>query len=286
MKEALISAASFLKWRLVPVRHVGRLRHINAGNIFVQYNPKTPQGRELEEKGYATGPVLEPTLLQELQDLYLPRIAEIEGRPKHAPFVNLVRAEDFTPENPLMRLAFSPEILDIALDFYGGHCRIDKLQVLYSFPVEDGEGLKESQKWHLDYNDSRSYHAITYLNDVLGDEDGPFGYINKADSRRVGRGPVIRRIEDSQLRKELGDGEVQVFYGKAGSTVLVDPSNCYHYGSRCKNARTAIFATFSSDKPYIKAQPIMRANRERLLSAAKSLRPDLEPQVLEKLMHI
>jgi len=52
MKEALLSAASFLKWRLVPVRYAGRLRYLNGGNIYVDYKPKTAKGQELEETGF------------------------------------------------------------------------------------------------------------------------------------------------------------------------------------------------------------------------------------------
>jgi len=286
MKEAFLSTASFLKWRLVPIRYAGRLRYLNANNIFVDYKPKTPTGQELEETGYAAGPTVDPTLLKELQDTFLPRAEGITERPKNTPFINLAKPEDFTPENPLMRLAFSPEILDVALDYYDGHCRIDKLQVLYSFPVQDGP-LKESQMWHLDYNDSRSFHCITYLNDVMTDDEGPFGFINKADSRRIGRGPVIRRIDDTQLRKELGDGQIEVFYGKAGESVMLNPSICYHYGSRCRTQpRIAVFTTFSSDKPFIKALPVMSKNRDKLLATAKALRPDLDPGVLEDLMRI
>lgn len=285
MNAMFQKTASFLRWRLVPVRYLGRLRRLNRHNFSTVYVPKTSKAQEIERVGFITGPTFDGKLLRQLQELYLPRVEAVRNTKSKAPFINLSRPEDITADNPLMKLAFSPEILDVALDYYSGHCRLDKLQVLYSFP-SDKNDIKESQMWHLDFSDSRSFHSITYLNDVLDNDGGPFVFVDKNDTRRVRKGPIIRRINDSQFQQELGNGVVRSFLGRAGETVMMDPAVCYHYGSRCKVGRVAIFATFSSDKPYAPAMSLITENTKKLLDVAIQLRPDLDRRVLEELVDV
>jgi hypothetical protein len=277
--------ASFLKWRLVPVRYLGRLRFLNHRNIYVKYSPREHKAREIEARGYAEGPRISGELLAQLQEIYQARAEIASTKGVKAPFINLSRAEDFSVDSPLLQFAFSPQVLDVALDYYGQHCRLDKIQVLYSFPTESGS-LKESQKWHLDYSDSRSFHCMTYLNDVLQDGDGPFVMLDKVASKEVGRGLIVRRIDDGQIEKESRGAVPIVHYGSAGHSILVDPAVCYHYGSRCVNARLAIFVTFSSDKPYVHAMSLARKNSAILFRAAKSIRPDLSEKVLKSVFDI
>lgn len=279
------SIVSFLRWRLVPVRYAGRVRHLRPHHLTPAAKPAGEVGRRVEESGFADGPTASPELLAELQGVYRPRIPAQRPAGLKAPFVNVVRPEDLTPDNPLMRLAFSPEVLDVAIDYFGGRCTLDSLQVLYSFPVGEA-GLSESQKWHLDYGDSRSFHCVMYLNDVLDDDHGPFVFVDKRDTRRIKRGMIIRRVEDPQFRAELGDGTIRSFYAEAGQSVLIDPAACYHYGSRCRTGRLAIFVTFSSDKPFLNASPLVRENRDRILETAKELRPDLSADTLDRLLKV
>lgn len=285
MNSLIQETASFLRWRLVPVRYLGRLPRLNRRNLFAKYTPQHSKAREMEKTGFTEGPTVSPELLGQLQKSFQKRSLDKKQVKKKIPFINLSTADDLTPESPLMKLAFSPEILDVALDYYSGQCRLDKLQVLYSFP-SDSSDLSESQKWHLDFSDSRSFHSITYLNDVLDDEGGPFVFADKVDSRSIGKGPIIRRIADAQFNRELGNGHVRKFLAKAGSTIMMDPAVCYHYGSRCRFGRLAIFATFSSDKPFFAAQKLLVDNKAKILETAMVLRPDLDKIVLARLLDI
>jgi|Cruoilmetagenom7_1024161.scaffolds.fasta_scaffold21531_1 hypothetical protein len=284
MSMSIRSLGSFIKWRLVPVRYAGKLPNLRLRHLKPAAKPVLPVTVEIIENGYAKGPTGSPAIVKALQDVYKPRVpaTKPQGSNSH-PFVNLVKPEDLTPENPLMQLAFSKEVVDVAMDYFGGNAMLDSLQILNSFATDE-DCLKESQKWHLDYGDSQSLHCVMYLNDVLEAEDGPFVFIDKKDTKRLGRSLIIRRIDDDQFSKEVGDGEIREVYGKAGSSVLVDPAVCYHYGSRCKNARMAVFITFNSDAPFMKATPIVRNNAARILEAAKVLRPDMDDGRLDRLM--
>tara|TARA_R100000322_G_scaffold46715_1_gene29186 strand:+ start:1589 stop:2407 length:819 start_codon:yes stop_codon:yes gene_type:complete len=268
----------------VPVRYAGKLWRLRLRHFKVAAKPDLPVTAEIVENGFAPGPTGTPQMVKALQNIYVPRVpAEKPAARNSHPFINLVKPEDLTADNPLVQLAFSPEVLDVAMDYFGGNVLLDSLQILNSFATEE-DALKESQKWHLDYGDSRSLHCVMYLNDVMEPEDGPFVFIDKKDTKRLGRSLIIRRIEDTQFSKEVGGGQVRELYGEAGTSVLVDPAVCYHYGSRCKKARLAVFITFNTDAPFVKAIPIVRNNAEKLLAAGKKLRPDLDDGRLDRLL--
>ena len=175
----------------------------------------------------------------------------------------------------------SPAVLDVADDYFGGRFSVDSIQLLYSWPTEGP--LRASQYWHKDYGDSRSLHCVAYVTDVFTPEDGPFVYIDRADTQRIGTSPFIRRIEDRQLEAELGSGVQRTFYGRAGESVLIDPAACYHYGSRCQRPRLAIFATFNTDRPFVSATPAIRAGAALAAAEAAKVRPDLDESYLRRI---
>lgn len=276
--------ASFARWRLVPVRYATMLTGLNWGGLFQAPPPKSAAVDAIRTKGLTCGPNITPEQLQQAFDIYSPRGQQVVPKASGHPFVNLFNAQDISADNPVFRFAFSPEVLDAAVDYFGGRLILDSIQVLYSFPTE-GEP-RESQYWHLDYGDRKSLHCIAYLNDVLTPEDGPFVYIDKPATNQIGRSMIVRRIPDDQFDRELREGNIERFYGKAGSSVLVDPSACYHYGSRCRVPRFAIFVTFSTWFPFVQPQALVTKNADKIFSAAKLVRPDLSEGFLKALLQL
>ena len=284
MHQSLKRAASFLKWQLVPVRHLGRIRYLRPQSFLPIERPQSALALEIDTAGYATGPKVSEKQLEALRSTFLPRAPLSPPEKLKAPFINLANSDDLTADNPLVRIAFSKEVLDVAIDYFGERLSLDSLQALYSFPQQGA--LKESQKWHLDYGDSRSLHCVVYLNDVLDMESGPFVFLNKEQSKKVGRGMIIRRIEDDQLSKESGGALPQITYGKAGTSLWVDPAACYHYGSRCQRARTAVFVTFNSSTPFVAPSPMIANNAEKIAHLGKQMRPDVDPAIFDRMLHI
>lgn len=277
-------ALSFVRWRLVPVRYatmVGGLRWAKLGKPAPPLWSSTEQMNAL---GYAPGPTIPPDLLQDMLAVYTPRTASVQPKPTGHPFVNLFSADDISPDNPIVRFAFSPQVLDCAIDYFGNKLILDSLQVLYSWPTEGP--LRESQHWHLDYGDTKAFHCVAYLTDVTNQEHGPFVFVDKPTSAKVGRSAVVRRIDDPQFSKEAGTSEFQTFYGKAGSSVLVDPSACYHYGSRCRTPRLAVFVTFSTWFPFAQPVPAITENTTRLEATLKAVRPDLSTALVRSLLQL
>lgn len=276
--------ASFLRWRLVPVRYLTRLFDLRWRYIFKPYPVRTSICQELERSGYQVPDALDGPNIVEAQEMYRARTISVVPKDSGHPFVNLFSKEDIHPDNPVFRLAFSPEILDVAADYFGNKLILDSIQVLYSYST-NGD-VRESQHWHLDYADRKSFHAIIYLNDVNGGDDGPFVFVDKAATQQIGRSVIVRRIADDQFARELGNNLRHQFLGRSGSLVYVDPAVCYHYGSRCKESRLAVFVTFSSWFPYVQPVPLIRENRERIFLAAQKVRPDLGVELLSAMLQL
>lgn len=269
-----------VRWRLLPVRYAGK-----AGSYLRPHAARRHRLRAIDPimtDGFAPGPSIPREQLEAIQALAAARVADVRPTKGGHPFVNLIRPEDFTADSPILQFAFSPAVLDRADDYFNGALIFDSIQLLYSWPTEGP--LAESQMWHRDYGDFKSLHCVAYINDVLSDDDGPFVFIDRNDTRRIGAYPIIRRIPDHKFERELGDGTKRSFYGHAGESVLIDPAVCYHYGSRCKNGRLAIFVTFNTDRPMTQPIPAMRENRTALLAAATRIRPDLSPDYLSRLL--
>lgn len=278
--------ASFLRWRLIPVRYAGRVARVRVSSFRRRKFATMGIARNVEQTGYALGKHINAALLQRIIEIYEPRKQGVSPKENGHPFINLVTNEDVHIDNPLWHLLFSRDILDVARDYFGGHCTLDSVQVLYSWQTTGR--LRESQKWHKDYGDSKSLHFLIYLNDVFTDDDGPFVFVDKGDSQKIRRSPVIRRIEDDQFLSELGEGEIIRFFGTAGDYAVVDPAACYHYGSRCRleKGRLALFLTFNSDLPFVAAQDLIVNNRQTIRNIAKSIRPDLDNVVLNRLLAV
>jgi hypothetical protein len=279
----LRDAAQFVRWRLIPLRYAGKLRGWPAGDGAAA-PPRTALAQQVLEQGHAAGPGIPPRQLAALQAAFAPRMAGVTPSERGHPFVNLLRAEDLVADCPALELAFSPAVLDVADDYFGGRLLLDSIQVLYSWPTHGA--LRASQMWHKDYGDTRSFHWIAYLSDVAGPEDGPFCFVDRADTLRINRSIFIRRIPDERFEAELGNGTLRSFLGRAGDSVFVDPAACYHNGSRCRRSRLALFVTFNTSNPFVAPTPLVREHRAQLLRAARALRPDLSEPYLRRLLQL
>jgi hypothetical protein len=69
----------------------------------------------------------------------------------------------------------------------------------------------------------------------VDEQSGPLTVLPADDSQRVRRalGYLYRqRLTDAQVASVVGTGRERPILGPAGTTVLVDTSRCFHYGSR------------------------------------------------------
>jgi len=282
--NAVKELAGFVRWRLIPIRYAGKILRNLPGRAPEALPPRSPAVVRLDESGWVMAPPLSDDMLERIRSKYLPRGADVVPTERGHPFTSIFHAEDIAADDPVCQLAFSREVLDAAHEYFGGRFRYNSIQVTYSWPT-DGR-LEQSQLWHRDYGDSRSFHWITYLDDVLDEDGGPFTFVDKKVTGRVGQSAIIRRIEDDRFRREIGDGEVIRFLGRAGEGIFVDPALCYHFGSRCRRRRIALFVTFSTDTPFTRATDIVTREREKFIAVAQQIRPDLSPDYIRAMLTV
>ncbi|WP_370179066.1 hypothetical protein [Alteriqipengyuania sp.] len=284
---ALHDTANFLRWRLVPVRKLGKVKNQLVGRAApprraTSFDPD--RLAQLHAVGCCPALPVDQGLVAQIQDMYMPRAEKVVPTTRGHPFTNVMPPEDYHADNPVFRLAFSDDILNAAEAYFDGKFSFASIQVIRSFPTEGK--LRESQKWHRDYGDSQSLHFILYLNDVLDDDGGPFAYIDREKSKKVNRSPVIRRLTDDEIAAETGDDHYERFYGKAGEAILTDPAVCYHFGSRCKTPRTAVFVTFNTHVPYTEMMQPLGSHRKRAAEQARKVRPDLPGEYIDSILQV
>ena len=271
-----------IKNRLVLIRYFNKLLNLKWSKLFKESHSNLTISQKLYEKGYAKGPSLDPLSLNQIQNIYVPMVEELKPNKHGAPLINLFNLKEIHVTDPVFRFAFSKEVLDVAMDYYGGKVILDSISVFYSYPSDND--LVASQYWHLDYGDKKSLHLMSYLNNVSALKDGPFVFLDKQQSAEIGRFNTVRRFSDKKIFKVKGDEEIIPFYGTAGNSLFVDPAACYHYGSRCKVSRLAIFITFNSWFPFIQPQPEITENALKIKKVAKLVRPDLSELFLDNLL--
>jgi len=288
-RAALRDTMGFLRWRLIPVRKLGKLKGWLSGQ-------KAPGGNldvvglgsgrltEMDNWGWTVAPSPDASTLREIAEIYEERVDDVAPTDSGHPFENIVHTEDFDARNPLFQFALSDKVLGAAECYFGGSFSIASIQVLRSFPTEGD--LRESQKWHRDFGDSKSLHFIMYLSAVTAPEHGPFAFYNKQVSKRVRRSPIIRRLSDAQIASEIGPSDHETFYGRPGDAIFVDPAVCYHCGSRCRVPRTAVFITFNTHRPYTPMMEPLGSHRFKAAAEAKIVRPDLPPDYIDRVFQI
>lgn len=266
----------FFRWRLVPVRYLTLVFHTKLALLFRGGGPVSKVTEAISSTGFCPGPTLSADQVALTNAIYRPRASSVVPKIGGHPFENLFNESDINPQNPVMQLALSPSVLDVAVDYFQSRVILDSIQVLYSYPTSGA--LRESQYWHLDYGDSKSLHCVVYLNNVLSTDDGPFVCLDRSDSAVVGRSMLVRRLTDRDVLAASSRIVIRPFFGQAGASILIDPAACYHHGSRCRNARLAAFVTFSSWFPFVPPVPFVRRNVEQLKAVAKMLRPDISEE--------
>jgi hypothetical protein len=142
---------------------------------------------------------------------------------------------ELTPDSAIVRLATDSRLLKPLAQYLGGVPILQYVQLMYS--PNDRKAENSAQAFHLDGQDVRSLQIFVYLDDVTED-NGPVTVVNAAASERLARTlryrktPTTKRVDDETVKRIVGDGNLQVMTGKAGSVCIFDGDRCFHFGSR------------------------------------------------------
>lgn len=135
-------------------------------------------------------------------------------------------------------MALAPEILAPVGEYLDDLPALVGSYVWYS-PNIGRNDLLGSQLFHYDREDVRQIKCFIPL-DVIDSDTGPFTLIPCAESRRFldawradgGGASMKQRFRDQDIFRVVGHDAEREMTGAVGDIVLVDTTNCLHYGSR------------------------------------------------------
>ena len=152
----------------------------------------------------------------------------------------------------LNSLAVSQAIVDevrnlgigaVLADYLGQGTTIQSVALYSSTPR--GATYKSGQLWHLDI-DFAPQVKMFFMCRSTTHENGPFTFLSAPDSIRVQHTTEYvagKSLDDTQFQHE----SCLELVGDAGSLVLIDPSRCFHFGSRCTSGeRLALVVQFTA----------------------------------------
>jgi hypothetical protein len=191
---------------------------------------------------------------------------------------------DLTPESPIVRLATHPRLLKPLAQYLGVVPILQYVQLMYS--PNDRKAENSAQAFHLDGQDVRSLQVFVYLDDVTED-NGPVTVVNAAASERLARTlryrktPTTKRVDDETVRRIVGDGNLRVMTGKAGSVCIFDGDRCFHFGSR-KATKPRRILQYEYVSPFAFVLPRRWWEGLRYTHLGRSDAPDWERSVLRR----
>jgi hypothetical protein len=174
-----------------------------------------------------------------------------DGKNRKRFLVNVLDPRSLTPESPLVRLALRDDVLTAVARYLGVVPFLTTIAVFHSETVRGH--LTSSQLHHCDGDDVTQLKIFVYCSDV-DDRSGPLTVVPAAESARV-RDRVgyqyRQRLTDDQVHAVLGPAAARAIVGPSGTTVFVDTSRCFHYGSRvAPDAPPRLAAMIQYQTPY------------------------------------
>lgn len=157
---------------------------------------------------------------------------------------NLALPEDAEKYPSLLNFALSSEVLTTICQYMGLipvlsgtlpiGVRLAESSVSYADRPTD---YRDSQLFHMDYYSSPTVYVIVLVREVTS-ESGPFRWVSASESARAAqrlrywsRGKPYR-LSDEEFYAVVDPKAVHELCYPKGTVLFVDPSRCFHYGSR------------------------------------------------------
>jgi hypothetical protein len=155
-----------------------------------------------------------------------------EGKNRKRFLQNVLNPASLTIDSPIVRLALRDDILGAVSQYLGVVPFLSTIAVFHSDTVEGAP--TSSQLYHCDGDDVTQVKIFVYCSDV----DPPSGPLTILDAtttqevQRITRYQFRQRLTDLQVTEAVRTAVAHPVLGPAGTTVFVDTSRCFHFGSR------------------------------------------------------
>jgi hypothetical protein len=188
---------------------------------------------------------------------------------------NVLDASSLTLDSAIVRFALRPDVLSAASRYLGVVPLLTTISVFHSDTVAGDP--TSSQLYHCDGDDVTQVKIFVYCTDV-DMPSGPLTLLDAATTLEVQRRTKYRyrhRLTDHQVREAVGTPLEHVIIGPAGTTLFVDTSRCFHFGSRVAAGAPARLATMIQyQTPYSFMLP---PGAQSALPFRRLLSPSLSP---------
>ena len=161
-----------------------------------------------------------------------------ELKKKDENIIKLFSSKDYDCSSSEFKFVSNESLLKIISEYLGSVPLLTHISLWYSPNSKSHDG--SSQIYHLDHEDYKQVKGFLYVYDV-DDYTGPLNIININQSNSIQKkinyrlNKTGKRVSDETI-KILKDKNIEinemVMNGKSGDLVLVDTSNCFHFGSR------------------------------------------------------
>lgn len=165
-------------------------------------------------------------------------------------FRNIMTAEDLLAYPAILELALNRQLLGSLSSYFGFVPELCSVGLMLSTPSEKRVG---SQHGHFDSQDSHHVKVIVAVNDVAPD-NGPFEFLPADRSKQLRKTHGLQfgfggRFDDRDLFALYAPDQFVKMTVPAGDGMIVDTSNCLHFGSRVERGSRLLwffhFATFA-----------------------------------------
>jgi hypothetical protein len=164
---------------------------------------------------------------------------------------NVLDVSTLTLDSAILRLGLREDVLSSVSRYLGIVPLLTTISVFHSDTV--GGDPTSSQLYHCDGDDVTQVKIFVYCTDVDA-PSGPLTLLDAATTRDVQRrtGYWYRhRLTDEQVQAAVGTPREHVILGPTGTTVFVDTSRCFHFGSRvAAGAPPRLAAMIQYQTPY------------------------------------
>jgi hypothetical protein len=154
------------------------------------------------------------------------------------------------PDDPWLRLALDPRVLDLANSYLGMWSKLEYVDLWYT-PPSDEEERQSSQRWHRDFNDRRLLKAFLYVSDV-DETAGPFEYVPRSfPGGELGDlWPWYPGYDgyppDEEFARRMEGTHVETFTGPRGTLIFCNTSGFHRGGYATGKPRVLATWTYSS----------------------------------------
>ena len=193
--------------------------------------------------------------------------------------------DDFNLEHPIMKLALSDSLVNVATKYLGFLPILSQIRVWYS--PNDSQKSEGSQLYHLDYADINQVKVFLPI-DEIDENTGPLTFVSASNSKNICDNINYKltndeiRVPDEVVKKYISENDEIKATGSPGDIVFVDTSACLHYGSRgATKPRKILMIQYIS--PFSFSFPLFYKNKTTFSYLSKDNLNDKEKYLLGSL---